>query len=82
MLGCAYEPRNEEQMPDRQTDASVEEDKQHEENRTFDVHIGKGGSETANEEQFLQIHRLASGERHDRPEPVFVQNSGHVDDDI
>ena len=25
---------------------------------------------------------LASGQRQDRPEPVVVQNSGHVDDDI
>ena len=70
-----------------------------------DIHIGKRGSETANEEQrgklrwtvrFEQeapntsslsithesLEYPASGERQVRPEPVIVQNSGHVDDDI
>ena len=42
---------NEEQMGDRHAVASGEDEKQHDENRMKDVHIGKRGSETANEEQ-------------------------------
>ena len=45
------EPGREEQVADRHAVASGEEEKQHEENRMRDVHIGKRGSETANEEQ-------------------------------
>ena len=30
----------------------------------------------------VSLEYPASGERHDRPEPVLVQNSGNVDDDI
>ena len=65
------EPGNEEQMADRQTVASGEEEKQHEENRMIDVHFGKRGSETTSKEQLdkkgrqydsnkkLQIHLRA-----------------------
>ena len=97
------EPGNEEQMADRHAVASGEEEKQHEENRMRDVHIGKRGPETANEEQIEEdstirarsskyivvlIHACVysiscmCGKKQDRPEPVLVQNSGHVDDDI
>ena len=31
---------------------------------------------------YVSLEYLASGERQQRPEPVHVQNSGHVDDDI
>ena len=78
---------------------------QHDENSMRDIHIGKRGTETANEEQRDKLRRTvrfeqeapntssistthvsleypASGERQVRPEPVLVQNSGHVDDDI
>ena len=97
------EPGNEEQMADRH--AVGEEEKQHEENRMRDIHNGKRGSETANEEQpdklwktvrfeqeaphtlssstmHVSLECPASGEKQDRPGPVLVQNSGHVDDDI
>ena len=30
----------------------------------------------------VSLEFLASGEKQDRPEPVLVQNSSHVDDDI
>ena len=30
----------------------------------------------------MSLENLASGKKQDRPEPVSVQNSGHVDDDI
>ena len=98
-------PGDEEQKEDRHAVASGEEEKQHEENRMRDVHIGKRGSETACEEQpdklrktvrfeqeapnaswFSSIHASleypASGEEQDRLEPLFVQHSGHVDDDM
>ena len=94
-----------EQMADRHAAASGEEERKHEETRMRDVHIGKQGSETANEEQpdrlrqtvrfeqdspnkssssstRVSLEYRASGEKQDRPEPVLVQNSGHVDDDI
>ena len=44
------EPGNEEQMADRHAVASGEDERQHDENRMRDSHIGKRGSETANEE--------------------------------
>ena len=44
-------PGHEEQMADRHAVASGEEEKQHDENRLRHVHIGKRGSETADEEQ-------------------------------
>ena len=70
-----------------------------------DIHIGKWGSEIANEEQSDKLRKTVrfeqdapntsssstmhvspeypvSGERQDRPGPVVVQNSGHVDDNI
>ena len=69
-----------------------------------DIHIGKRGSATANEEQRDQLRRTVrfeqeapntsspstthvsfeypASERQVRPEPVLVQTSGHVDDDI
>ena len=45
------EPRNEEQMSDRHAVASGEDESQHDENRMRDIHIGKRGHETTNEEQ-------------------------------
>ena len=30
----------------------------------------------------MSLEYLASGEKQDRPEPVLVQTSGHVDDDV
>ena len=30
----------------------------------------------------MSLEDPASGEKQDRPEPVLVQNSGHIDDDI
>ena len=42
---------NEEHMADRHAVVSGVEEKQYEENRMRDVHIGEKGSETANEEQ-------------------------------
>ena len=30
----------------------------------------------------VSLEYSASGEKEDRPEPLHVQNSGHVDDDI
>ena len=45
------EPGNEEQMADRHAVASGEDEKQQDENIMRDIHIGKRGSETANEEQ-------------------------------
>ena len=45
------EPRNEERMADRHAVASCEDERQHDENKTTDIHIGKRGSETAHEEQ-------------------------------
>ena len=89
------EPKSEEQMLDRHAVASGEEEKPHEGNVMRNVHIGKRESETAHEEHadnlwktvrfepmHVSVEYLASGEKHDRPEPVLVQNSGHVDDDI
>ena len=64
---CLWNPGDEEQKADRLAVASVGEEKQHEENTMRDVHIGKRGSETANEalqydsSKKLQIHR--------RPQP-------------
>ena len=74
-------------MADRHAVASVEDERQHDENRTRDIHIGKRGLETANEgtsdapnttpssTMHVSLEYLASGERQ-------VQKSGHVDDDI
>ena len=31
---------------------------------------------------YVSLAYFASGKRQDRPEPVLVQNSGHVDDDV
>ena len=99
------EPGSEEQMSHRHAVASGEDEKQHDENRTRDIQIGKRGSEAATEEQpdklrktirfeqeapntssFSTMHVSreypAIGEKQDRREPVRVQNSGHVDDDI
>ena len=45
------ERRHEERMSDRRAVASGEEEKQHDENIMRDLHIGKRGSETADEEQ-------------------------------
>ena len=45
------ESGNEEQIADRHAVASGEEEKQHEEKRMRDIHVGKRGSETASEEQ-------------------------------
>ena len=92
---------NEEQMADRHAVASGKDERQHDDK---DIHIGKGGSETACEEQpdklrktvrfeqevpsssssstiHVSLEYPASGERQDRPEPVLVQKSDHVDDD-
>ena len=44
------EPGNEEQVADRHAVASGEEEKQHEENRKRDIHIGEREQETADEE--------------------------------
>ena len=44
-------PGNEEQVADRHAVASGEEEKQHDENRLRDIHFGKRGWVTANEEQ-------------------------------
>ena len=97
--------RDDEQRADRHAVASGEEEKRHEENRMRDVHIGKRGSETANDEQSDKLRKTgrfvqeasntsssssthvsleypANGEKQYRPEPVLVQNSGHVDDDM
>ena len=47
---------------------------------------GRIEQDTPNTESSSSMHVfvecLASGKRQDRPEPVFVQNSGHVDDDM
>ena len=45
------ELRNEEQLADRHAVASDEEERQHDENSMRYIHIGKRGSETANEEE-------------------------------
>ena len=99
------EPMNEEQMLDRHAVVFGKEEIRHDEIRMRDIHIGRRGSETANEEQpdklrktvrfeqearntvssstlHVSLEYPASGESQDRPEAVFVQNSGHVDDDI
>ena len=41
------EPGNEERMADRNAVVSGEDERQHDENRTRDIQIGKRGSETA-----------------------------------
>ena len=93
------EPRIEEQMADRHALTSGEEERQHDENRMRDIHVGESGSETANEEHPDKLRKTVRFEqeapnapssstmhvslvRQDRPEPAFVQNSGHVDDDV
>ena len=99
------ESTSEEQVADRHVVPSGEDERQHEENRRRDVHIGKRGSETPNDEQLDNLRKTvrfeqeapntsssssllvslecsATGERQDRSEHVFVQNSGNVDDDI
>ena len=100
------EPGNEEQVVDRHAVASGEEEKTStKENGMKDIHIGKGGSETAHEEQLDKSRKTlrfeqdapnsssystmhvfleypASGEKQDRPEPVFMHNLGLVDDDV
>ena len=96
---------NEERVADRHAVAFHEEEKQHEENRKRDVHIGKRRPETGNEEQpdklrkavrfereapntssssstHVSLEYPASGEKQDRPEPLHVQNSRHVEDDM
>ena len=45
------EPGNEEEMAGRHAVASGEEERQHEEDRMRDIHVGKRGSEAAGEEQ-------------------------------
>ena len=78
---------------------------QHEEDGTRDIHVGKRGSEAANEAQLDELRKTvrfeqeapsaiassdpnvaleypASGGPQDRPGSVFVQKSGHVDDDV
>ena len=47
----AMEPGNADQMANRYAVASGEEERPHDENRMRDIHFGKRGSETANEEQ-------------------------------
>ena len=100
------EPGNEEQVVDRHAVASGEGEKTStKENGMKDIHIGKGGSETAHEEQLDKSRKTvrfeqdapnsssystmhvfleypASGEKQDRPEPVFMHNLGLVDDDV
>ena len=53
----AVEPGNEERMVDRHAVASGKEETQHEENGMRDVHIGKRGSDTANEEQLDKLRK-------------------------
>ena len=48
------EPGNEEQVADRHAVASGEDEKQHDENRMRDIHIGKRESETAHEKQLVE----------------------------
>ena len=57
------EPGNEEQISGRHAVSSGEEEKQQEENRVRDVHIGKRGSETANEEQLDTMRRTVRFEQ-------------------
>ena len=57
------EPGNEEQVADRHAVASVEEEKQHEENIMRDVHIGKRGLEKANEEQHDKLRKTVRFEQ-------------------
>ena len=45
------DPENVEQVSDRHAVAFGEDDRQHDENRMIDIHIGNGGPETAHEEQ-------------------------------
>ena len=70
------EPRNEERMADRHAVESGEDDKQHEENRMRDVHIGKRGSETSNEEQPDKLRKTVRFE-HEAPN-TSSSSSTHV----
>ena len=70
------EPRNEERMADRHAVEAGEDEKQHEENRMRDVHIGKRGSETANEEQPDKLSKTVRFE-HEAPN-TSSSSSTHV----
>ena len=65
---CPWNPGSEERMADRQAVESGGDvtKKQHEENRMRDVHIGKRGSETANEEQPDKLRKTVRFE-HEAP---------------
>ena len=70
-------PGHEEQMADRHAVASGEEEKQHDENRLRHVHIGKRGSETADEEQ--QPDKLRKTVRFEQEAPnTSPSSSTHV----
>ena len=51
------------QVADRHAVVSGEKEKEHEENRMRDVHIGKKGSETSNEEQPDKFRKTAQFEQ-------------------
>ena len=54
---CLWSPRNEEQMAERHAVACGEEEKQHEEDKMRDIHVGKRGSEAASEEQTDKLRK-------------------------
>ena len=71
------EPGNEEQTADRHVVASGEDEKQHDENRMKDIHIGKRRSEKTNEEQPDKIEedrRIRS----ERPKYIVIFNHACV----
>ena len=57
------EPRSGEQMSDRHAVASGEDETQHDENRTRDIHSGKRGSETTPEEEPENVRKTAQSEQ-------------------
>ena len=57
------EPGKDELMAGRNGVASGEEENQHEENRMRDIHVGKWGAETANEEQPDKLRRTVRSEQ-------------------
>ena len=69
-------PGNEEQMADRHAVPSGEEERQHDENRMRDIHMGKRGSETANEEE--QFDKLRKTVRFEQEAPHTSSSTMHV----